>query len=78
MKRLRLLAAIGLFTITATAQTSTPKDDSKDLWSRSVDADMGANWRDKTIRVEGKGTLTVVDFFRAYAKAYPCDYHRLL
>ncbi len=78
MKRLRLLAAIGLFTITATAQTSTPKDDSKDLWSRSVDADMGADWRDKTIRVEGKGTLTVVDFFRAYAKAYPCDYHRLL
>ena len=50
----------------------------KDLWTRSINVTLGDDWRQKTITVPGKGTPNVVDFFRAFAKAYPCEYHNLL
>ena len=50
----------------------------KDLWTRSVDVSLGDDWRQKSISVSGKGTPNVVDFFRAFAKAYPCEYHDLM
>jgi len=56
----------------------TNENDSKDLWTRSIDVTLGDNWRQKAIAVEGKGTPDVLDFFRAFAKAYPCEYHDLL
>ncbi len=60
------------------AQTDDNAVSSKDLWTLSVDVDLGDNWRQKEIVVPGNGTPTVVDFFRAFAKAYPCEYHKLL
>ena len=56
----------------------TNENDSKDLWTRTIDVTLGDNWRQKAITVEGKGTPDVLDFFRAFAKAYPCEYHDLL
>ena len=56
----------------------TNEKDSKDLWTRTVDVTLGDNWHQKAIAVEGKGTPDVLDFFRAFAKAYPCEYHDLL
>lgn len=50
----------------------------KDLWTHSIDVTLGDNWRQKTITVPGKGTPDVIDFFCAFAKAYPCEYHDLL
>ena len=64
-----------LMTTTAMAQTTT---NPKDLWTRSINVKMDSTWRTKTLRVEGRRTPNVIDFFRAFAKAYPCDYHRLL
>ena len=50
----------------------------KDLWTRSINVTLGDNWRQKSISVPGKGEPNVTDFFRAFAKAYPCEYHNLL
>lgn len=58
------------------AQTS--EDNPKDLWTRSIDVTLGDDWQKKNISVPGKGEPNVVDFFRAFAKAYPCEYHNLL
>ena len=65
-----------LSTMAALAQAT--EENPKDLWTHSIDVTLGDNWRQKTISVPGKGTPNVVDFFRAFAKAYPCEYHDLL
>jgi len=65
--------------LTATvASGQTEGDKTKDLWTRSVDVTLGDAWREKSIKVPGKGEPDVVDFFRAFAKDYPCEYHDLL
>ena len=64
--------------ITLTTMAQTPEKNPKDLWTHTVEVTLGDNWRQKTITVPGKGTPNVVDFFRAFAKAYPCEYHDLL
>lgn len=74
MKKLLILSLL-LTTITAMSQTS--EKNPKDLWTRSIDVSLGDNWKQKTITVPGKGTPNVIDFFRAFAKAYPCEYHDL-
>lgn len=75
MKKLILFAFI-LTTTAALAQTE--EQNPKDLWTHDIDVTLGDNWRQKTISVPGKGEPNVVDFFRAFAKAYPCEYHNLL
>ena len=50
----------------------------KNLWTYSIDVTLGDQWKEKIINVPGKGTPNVVDFFKAFAKAYPCEYHDLL
>ena len=65
-----------LSTFAMVAQTT--EENPKDLWTHSVDVTLGDNWQQKTISVPGKGEPNVVDFFRAFAKAYPCEYHDLL
>jgi len=75
MKHLLLMTII-LTTIAAKAQTSD--ENPKDLWTRSVDVTLGDDWKQKSISLPGKGEPGVIDFFRAFAKAYPCDYHNLL
>ena len=75
MKKL-LIVSFLLITLTTMAQTN--EKDPNDLWTRTVDVTLGDHWRQKTITVEGKGTPNVLDFFRAFAKAYPCEYHDLL
>ena len=75
MKKLLLFA----FILTATvAFAQTKESNPKDLWTNSIDVSLGDNWRQKIISVPGKGEPNVVDFFRAFAKAYPCEYHDLL
>ena len=67
-----------IFVMTAlTAGAQTAENNPKDLWTHSVEVDLGDNWKQKTITVPGKGTPNVIDFFRAFAKAYPCEYHDL-
>ena len=75
MRKLLLFVCI-LTAMTAVAQNT--EKNPKDLWTHSIDVTLGDNWRQKTINVPGKGTPNVVDFFRAFAKAYPCEYHNLL
>ena len=75
MKKLLILS---LFLVALTAGAQTKEKNPKDLWTRSVDVSLGDDWRQKTITVPGKGTPNVIDFFRAFAKAYPCEYHDLL
>lgn len=75
MKRI-LIPLFSLITLTTMAQTS--EKNPKDLWTHSIDVSLGDNWRQKTITIPGKGTPNVVDFFRAFAQAYPCEYHDLL
>lgn len=79
MKRTLIKLLLMVFVLTATtASSQSAEKNPKDLWSNSVDVTLGDNWRQKTIVVPGKGTPNVVDFFRAFAKAYPCEYHDLL
>lgn len=64
-----------------TATTVSAQNDEKppkDLWTRTINVTLGDNWRQIIISVPGKGTPNVVDFFHAFAKAYPCEYHDLL
>lgn len=75
---MRKFLVLSFFLITLTAMAQTPEKNPKDLWTHTIDVTLGDNWRQKTITVPGKGTPNVVDFFRAFAKAYPCDYHDLL
>lgn len=75
MKKL-LMCSLFLSVLTVGAQTADKNP--KDLWTYSVDVTLGDQWKQKTIVVPGKGTPNVVDFFRAFAKAYPCEYHDLL
>lgn len=75
MKKLLILS---LFLVALTAGAQTKEKNPKDLWTRSVDVSLGDDWKQKTITVPGKGTPNVIDFFRAFAKAYPCEYHDLL
>lgn len=70
-----LLIALVLMATTASAQH--PENNPKDLWTSSVDVTLGDNWREKSIVVPGNAP-NVVDFYRAFAKAYPCEYHDLL
>lgn len=75
MRKLLLIA----FLLSSTAVLAqTNNENPKDLWTHSIDVTLGDNWRQKTISVLGKGEPNVVDFFRAFAKAYPCEYHNLL
>ena len=68
-----------LFLMTAlTAGAQTAEKNPKDLWTTSVEVDLGDNWKQKTITVPGNGIPNVIEFFRAFAKAYPCEYHNLL
>ena len=68
-----------IFVMTAlTAGAQTAENNPKDLWTTSVEVDLGDNWKQKTITVPGNGIPNVIDFFRAFAKAYPCEYHDLL
>ena len=75
MKKTLLLS---LLLITSVAFAQIDEKDPKDLWTKSIDVTLGDNWQQKSIPVPGKGTPNVVDFFRAFAKAYPCEYHNLL
>ena len=75
MKKIIIIVCL-LMATTAMAQTNT--NNPKDLWTPDIDVTLGDNWRQKIINVPGKGTPNVVDFFRAFAKAYPCEYHNLL
>lgn len=75
MKKLLCITFI-ISAITMAAQTT--EENTKDLWTHSIDVTLGDNWQKKTISVPGKGEPNVVDFFRAFAKAYPCEYHDLL
>jgi len=70
-----IFMAIILLSATVSAQTD---NNPKDLWSHSVDVTLGDDWKQKNISIPGKGEPNVVDFFRAFAKAYPCEYHDLL
>lgn len=75
MKKLFLF----VFLLTTTALLAqTEEQNPKELRTTSIDVTLGDNWRQKTISVPGKGEPNVVDFFRAFAKAYPCEYHDLL
>lgn len=79
MKHTLIKLLLMVFVLTATtASAQNAEKNPKDLWSNSVDVTLGDDWRQKTIVVPGKGTPNVVDFFRAFAKAYPCEYHDLL
>ena len=73
----KLVFIICLLTTTVT-MAQTNENNPKDLWTHSIDVTLGDNWRQKTINVPGKGEPDVVDFFHAFAKAYPCEYHNLL
>lgn len=73
----KLITIICLLTATTT-MAQTDKNNPKDLWTYSIDVTLGDGWRQKTISVPGKGTPNVLDFYRAFAKAYPCEYYNLL
>lgn len=75
-KKLWLLACLTLALPAFAQDNDTPNP--KDLWVHSIDVKVDSVWKTKTIRVPGKKTPNVVDFFRAVANTYPCDYHRLL
>lgn len=74
MRKLFLIPCLLLATVVMAQNEKNPKD----LWTRTIDVSLGDNWKQKTITVPGKGTPNVIDFFRAFAKAYPCEYHNLL
>ena len=73
-----VIAIAMLLFIEMTAMAQHNNTNSKDLWTRSVDVVLDDHWRQKQINVPGKGIPDVVDFFRAFAKAYPCEYYDLL
>lgn len=73
----KLITIVCLLTAT-TAMAQTDENNPKDLWTHSIDVTLGDNWRQKTISIPGKGTPNVLDFYRAFAKAYPCEYYNLL
>lgn len=75
MKKL-LMYSFVLSVLTVGAQTA--EKNPKDLWTHSVDVTLDDHWKQKAIVVPGNGTPNVVDFFRAFAKTYPCEYHDLL
>lgn len=77
MKRIALIVIL-LTSATIMAQNTDEKTPSKDLWTLSIDVNLGDDWKQKTIAIPGKDTPNVMDFFRALAKAYPCEYHDLL
>ncbi len=77
MKRIFTIIVMLLFSSTI-AMTQNANKNPKDLWTHSVDVTLGDHWKQKTIIVPGKGTPNVVDFLRAFAQAYPCEYHDLL
>lgn len=60
------------------AMSQTADKNPKDLWTHSVEVTLGDDWKQNSISIPGNGEPNVVDFFRAFAKAYPCEYHDLL
>lgn len=81
MKRIVCICMVMCATLCAMAQQPAAKKqatDDYDLWTRSLDVPMNPNWRKQNIVVAGKGTPTVIDFLRAYAKANPSQYYKLL
>ena len=75
MRKLLLITFV-LSTMVAWAQTVD--NNPKDLWVTSIEVTLGDDWRQKPISIPEKKEPNVVDFFRAFAKAYPCEYHDLL
>lgn len=75
---MRKLLLITFVLSTMVAQAQIVDNNPKDLWTTPIEVTLGDDWRQKTISVPGKEEPNVIDFFRAFAKAYPCEYHDLL